>query len=76
MKHLEETPHAVCSALNLHELVEPLMIFSFLLDTNRKETAGELNKGLLEQWLQRHTPLLSIILAFEFQIYFIQPWGD
>lgn len=46
-----------------------LMIFSFLLDTNTKATACDLNEGLLERWLQRHAPLLSIILALEFQMF-------
>lgn len=76
LKHLEETPNAMCSALNPHEFMEPLIIFSFLLDTNTKETVCELNMGLLHLRLQRHTPLPSIILAFKFQIYFIHPWGD
>lgn len=53
------------------EFMESLMIFSSLLNINTKQTACELNKGLLEQWPQRHIPFLSIILAFKFQICFI-----
>lgn len=53
------------------EFMQSLMIFSSLLNINTKQTAGELNKGLPEQWPQRPIPFLSIILAFKFQICFI-----